>query len=80
MRLWLFVLAICVSLVGTGQRAEAQSYPWCADYGANGAGGTNCGFTTLRQCLDTVSGIGGFCVVNTQYEPPGPHPQRHHPY
>jgi hypothetical protein len=81
MRLLLFVLGICVSLVGTGQRAEAQNYPWCADYGANGAGGTNCGFTTLRQCLDTVSGIGGFCDRNTQYTPPpGPRPQRRHPY
>ncbi len=23
-------------------------------------GGTNCGFTTFQQCLDTVSGIVGF--------------------
>jgi hypothetical protein len=32
-----------------------------------GAGGTNCGFTTFQQCLETVSGIGGFCQRNNLY-------------
>jgi hypothetical protein len=46
-------------------------------------GGTNCGFTTFQQCLDTVSGIGGFCERNNLYQPPpGPHPltRRYRPY
>ena len=51
--LGLFVGAAC-------KPAEAQNYPWCAYYDGS-FGGTNCGFTTFQQCLDTVSGIGGFC-------------------
>jgi uncharacterized protein DUF3551 len=79
MRLVLFMMGICVGIVGFGNRAEAQNYPWCAYYSGGhfgGGGGTNCGFTTFQQCLDTVTGIGGFCARNTQYQPPpGPHPQ-----
>ena len=38
---------------------------------------TNCGFVTFQQCLDTISGIGGFCVRNNLYQPPpGPHPPK----
>jgi len=32
MRLLLFMLGIFVSIVGIGTRAEAQNYPWCAQY------------------------------------------------
>ena len=75
MRLLLLMLGISVCVVGIGTGAEAQNYPWCAYYGSTHDGGTNCGFVTFQQCLDTVSGIGGFCNVNTQYQPPpGPHP------
>jgi hypothetical protein len=74
MRLLLFILGISFGITCTGNRAEAQNYPWCAYYDGS-FGGTNCGFTTFQQCLDTVSGIGGFCDRNTQYvPPPGPHP------
>jgi hypothetical protein len=50
--------------------AQAQNYPWCAVYG-NGFGGTNCGFSTFRQCLATIQGLGGSCQPNTQYHPEG---------
>jgi hypothetical protein len=74
MRLLLFVLGLCVGIVGVAKRAEAQNYPWCAQY-SGGDGGMNCGFTTFQQCLATISGIGGFCVQNNTYQPqPGPHP------
>jgi len=55
MRLLLFILGICVSLVGTGQRAEAQDYPWCAEYSGGGLGG---GTNRLRQ----------FCAVHGDSE------------
>jgi Protein of unknown function (DUF3551) len=42
---------------------HAQNYPWCAQYGGT-FGGSNCGFTTLRQCRATVSGVGGYCYQN----------------
>jgi hypothetical protein len=55
--------------------AEAQNYPWCAHYGT-GFEGMNCGFVTFQQCMDTVTGIGRFCMQNnTAYQPtPGSYP------
>ena len=41
----------------------AEAAPWCADYSSRG-GGTNCGFYSFEQCLQTVRGIGGFCNRN----------------
>jgi hypothetical protein len=68
MRIMLFLLAIVVVAAGIGTRAQAQNYPWCAQY--SGLGGTNCGFTTFEQCMATLAGMGGFCNANTQYVPP----------
>ena len=65
----LLVAILCASAAG---RAQAQNYPWCAYYSGADGGGTNCGFTSFDQCMDTVRGMGGFCNVNTQYvAPPG---------
>jgi len=85
MRLLLLMLGISVCVVGIGTPAEAQNYPWCAIYGGFDDGGTNCGFTTFQQCMDTARGLGSNCQPNTQYVPPlGPHPptrlQRRYPY
>ena len=86
MRLLLLTLGISVSIVGIGTRAEAQNYPWCAYYSmGDDGGGTNCGFTTFEQCMETARGLGSNCQRNTQYvPPPGPHPptrlQRRYPY
>jgi hypothetical protein len=86
MRLLLLMLGICLGIIGFGNRAEAQNYPWCAIYSEGAAGGgTNCGFTTFEQCMATARGLGSFCYLNTQYQPPpGPHPptrlQRRYPY
>jgi Protein of unknown function (DUF3551) len=82
MRLLLFMLGISVGILCIGNRAEAQNYPWCAHYGT-GFEGMNCGFTTFQQCLDTVSGIGGFCMQNNTYQPssgPRPRYRRGYPY
>jgi hypothetical protein len=75
MKLPLFIFAICVALLSFAIRANAQNYPWCAYYSGGMGGGENCGFVTFQQCLANVTGIGGFCEPNTQYQPPpGPHP------
>ncbi len=75
MRILLALSAVYIAAVATGTPAEAQNYPWCAQYSDGMGGASNCGFTTFQQCLDTVRGIGGFCNPNTQYvPPPGPHP------
>ena len=83
MRFVLLALSVIAATTVSNTPTKAQNYPWCAYY--NGRfGGTNCGFTTFQQCLDTVSGIGGFCQLNNLYQPPaGPHPytrQRRYPY
>jgi hypothetical protein len=67
----LFVLAIFAAAAGVGTPAQAQNYPWCVISGAY-EGGENCGFVSYAQCMATRMGIGGFCVPNTQYRPPGP--------
>jgi Protein of unknown function (DUF3551) len=54
MRLLLLILGIGVGVVGIGNRAEAQNYPWCAIYSS--LGGENCGFTTFEQCMRRVDG------------------------
>jgi hypothetical protein len=70
MRIMLFVFSVIVVTAGLGSRAEAQNYPWCAVYDV-GDNAYNCGFVTRDQCMATVSGIGGFCQPNDQYQPPG---------
>jgi hypothetical protein len=60
--------AIGLAIGALGTPAEAQNYPWCADYGKD-FGGQNCGFSTREQCMADVSGIGGFCESNNLYVP-----------
>lgn len=52
--------------------AHAQNYPWCAVYNA-GDNAYNCGFVTHAQCMATISGMGGFCERNTQFQPLRPY-------
>ena len=75
MRYLLCTLGIVLAAAAIGTPAKAQNYPWCAQYG--GPGGTNCGFTSFEQCMQTLLGMGGFCVQNNWYQPPpGPHQQK----
>jgi hypothetical protein len=66
----LIIVGVIATAASIGTCAQAQNYPWCAQYG-NGAGGArNCGFTTFAQCQEDVSGIGGFCEQNNTYVAP----------
>jgi hypothetical protein len=68
MRITILVMGVFIFAVGLGARAEAQNYPWCAQYSGKALGGAmNCGFTSFAQCMATVSGVGGFCVRNNTY-------------
>ena len=49
------------ALVMTTTFAQAQYAPWCASYNR---GEINCGWYTYAQCLDNISGIGGWCYRN----------------
>jgi hypothetical protein len=78
MRTLLFVMGVVIATTAIGTHAGAQNYPWCAHYSGGSMGGAmNCGFITFQQCLDTVSGIGGFCEKNDWYKPPVAAPSRH---
>jgi hypothetical protein len=73
----LFLMIVGAFVVCNERRADAQNYPWWAE-GSYKAGGTNCGFVTLQQCLDTVRGSAEFCGPNPVYQrPPGPRLVRH---
>ena len=83
MKFRLFMLGIIVAAIGGGSGgAAAQNYPWCADYSGDFGDTTNCGFVSFDQCMATVRGMGGFCVINNTYQPPaGPsrqHAAKHH--
>ena len=83
MRLLLFILGVLAAVVCFEKPAAAQNDRWCAYYDFAFGGATNCGFSTFQQCLATVSGVGGSCGPNPQYQgSPGlylstKHPRRH---
>jgi Protein of unknown function (DUF3551) len=63
----------CLFAVGV---ATADPYKWCAVYGGEDGGGTNCGFVTIEQCRATISGMGGFCEPNQFYTGPDKRPAK----
>jgi hypothetical protein len=58
-----FAVVVCFE-----KPAAAQNSAWCAYYDFGQDGATNCGFSTFQQCLATVSGVGGSCGPNPQYQ------------
>jgi hypothetical protein len=74
MRLLLIAVSIVSATILLGPSARAQNYPWCAHY-SKGDDGLSCAFVSFEQCMETVRGIGGFCMQNNTYQAPlGPHP------
>lgn len=78
MRLLLLALGTSIAVFAANNPADAQNYPWCSQYSGRGGGAMNCGFSTFEQCMANVSGIGGFCIRNTLYVPPGEAPAVRH--
>jgi Protein of unknown function (DUF3551) len=75
MRLLLIIVITVGAPILFGRSAEAQNYPWCAQYSVGDENGLNCGFISFEQCMVTVRGIGGFCMQNNTYQAPsGSHP------
>jgi Protein of unknown function (DUF3551) len=62
-------LVLAAAVVGALETASAQSpysYAWCAKlYLRNDA--TSCYYATRQLCMQTVSGIGGYCYENPAY-------------
>ena len=63
------LFGIAAGSVFAATSANAQNYPWCAQYSGGMGGAMNCGFSTFTQCQADVSGIGGFCIQNNTYQP-----------
>jgi Protein of unknown function (DUF3551) len=61
------IAAVLVALAGVGAPpASAEVYrPWCVHY--FGRGGTNCGFNSYAQCMETARGAGAYCNRNPWY-------------
>jgi hypothetical protein len=74
MRIVIATLAV-LTAGGALDTANADPYRWCAQYSGRG-GATNCYFVTWEQCQAAVSGVGGFCRVNTFYTGPDAPPRR----
>lgn len=66
----LFAIATAAAAV-IAAPAQAQNYPWCAQYGGSTGSPTNCGFSSYRQCMADIGGGGGVCVRNNSYRPQG---------
>ncbi len=62
MRHLLSLSALAFALTAaSASAAKARDYPWCAYHDWSTY---NCGFVSYRQCLATISGIGGWCARN----------------
>lgn len=56
--------AVLFTIAGAAEPAAAGVYyPWCAQY-LGRSESTNCGFTSLEQCVADVRGVGGLCHEN----------------
>ena len=68
----LILAATLVAINLVPQRASAERYyPRCAWYDE---WTSDCGFATLQQCRETISGVGGICKPNP-YGPPAARPR-----
>jgi len=76
----LTILLIASTSFGINIAASAQSagsYPFCAVYyGIDATGTPSCSFDTREQCIETISGIGGFCIANQYYHGAAVRPPR----
>jgi len=52
--------------------AQAVEYPWCSNF--HDGAGSNCGFTSYEQCMQTARGSGGYCAPNDVYTGPADRP------
>ncbi len=76
MRRALLLLGL-VAGVAIASSAQAQNYPWCAQYSGRWAAPRIAASSVLTSAWLTVRGIGGFCVVNNRYQPAvSPAPRR----
>ncbi len=80
MRFTMIPALAVAAVLATGPAAQAQSpygYPWCAIY-TNKSGAQACYYMSYEQCMATMSGIGGYCILSPYYRgEPRPEWRRH---
>ena len=59
MRILLFIAGGFAAILCIEKPAEAQNYPWCAEYGGTPSGPTNCGFVTFRSVWTLSAELAG---------------------
>jgi hypothetical protein len=71
-----FALAITFTAISLfmGGSVFAQNLPWCAIMDNDGT--TQCNYSSEQQCLQTLSGIGGRCILNPAGSGPQPAPSQ----
>ncbi len=78
MRLTILPFAVAIALAGGIGAAPAQSpnsYPWCARVVTKTAA-TSCYYASKELCMQTISGVGGYCYQNPTYRGPAARPGR----
>jgi hypothetical protein len=72
----LSLVLVFAALMGATEIAPAQSaysYPWCSRQITKDGSASSCYFTSYKQCMTTISGIGGYCHQSPYYQaPPAP--------
>jgi len=70
-RLMTAALALASVITMAPDPADAAPYwPWCSRYFKARDGSITCAFASYEQCMDTVRGIGGYCLKNPYAPPP----------
>jgi hypothetical protein len=62
------IAAALLAPVTAGHAQSAYDYPWCAVYGSRaGNGSMSCYYASYALCMQTMSGIGGYCIRSPYY-------------
>jgi hypothetical protein len=64
------VFGVVAGMTVPAAAQSPTSYPWCARSYKMDGGSTSCYFTSYRQCMTTLSGLGGYCFQSPYYHGP----------
>jgi Protein of unknown function (DUF3551) len=61
------VVGVLAAITVPAAAQSPTSYPWCARSAKMDSGSTSCYFISYRQCMTTLSGLGGYCFESPYY-------------
>jgi hypothetical protein len=62
-----FVVGVLAAMTVPAAAQSPTSYPWCSRNAKMDSGSTTCYYTSYRQCMTTLSGLGGYCFESPYY-------------